>query len=140
MTDTTEYIAELDREIKMLEKIYPGLVKAGKMSQANAEKKIELIRGIAALFRAAQSFDLQPIEIRLPFYEHNGSPFPFTTLEPHIREIDNRRNNLYTRAKRLTGASREYAIRNLRLIREILDILRYIQSESINKSTQTKLF
>ena len=141
MTDTTaEYIAELHREIKMRQQVYPGRVKAGKMTQATADKKTELIRGVAAIFSAAQLHGVQPIEMRLPFYEPDGSPYPVTTLEPHIKELNSEITYRIGRIERLIGASREHAMHQLRLIREILDILRHIQGEHTNKITQTTLF
>lgn len=141
MTDiTAEYIAELHREIKMRQQVYPGRVKSGKMTQATADKKTELIRGIAALFHAAQLHGLEPVEMRLPFYEPDGSPFPVTSLEPHIKEVGHEITYRIDRIDRLIGASRELALDQLRLFREILAILQRIQNEHINKNTQTTLF
>lgn len=139
-TTTADHIAELHREIEMRRRVYPGRVKAGKMTQVSADKKTELIRGIAALFSAAALEGIQPIEMRLPFYEPDGSPFPVTSLEPHIKELYHEISYRVDRIERLIGASREHAQHQLRLIREILDILSHIQGKHTNRNTQLTIF
>lgn len=144
MTDiTAEYIAELNREIEMRGKVYPGRVKAGKMTQATADKKTELIRNVAALFKGAAEHGVPVIEIRLPvFHLLPGASFPITTLEPHIKEIMTEIQYRCDRIERLPipSATREHALYQLRLFREILEILRHIQGEHVKKTTQTTLF
>ncbi|MEM6668585.1 MAG: hypothetical protein AAF661_05145 [Pseudomonadota bacterium] len=44
--DAQEKIAELKREIGFRERVYPRLVGKGKMSQGDADRRIEVMRSI----------------------------------------------------------------------------------------------
>lgn len=141
MTDIiAEYIAEINREVDMRRKVYPGQVKLKKMTQATADKKTELIRQIGVLFHAAQLGGIHPTEIQLPIYEPDGSPFPITTLAPHITEANHELTHRAYRVDRLIGATRENALYHIRLLREIIRILEQIQGTYIQKTTQQTLF
>lgn len=141
MTHTThDYILELDRELRMREQVYPGRVRTRKMTQAAADRKTELMRQVRAIFYLAQECDLQPDEIKLPF-TFTGAPFPTTTLEPHIREVQIEIEWRVQRFGTLTGAAtKEHALYQLDLMRHILQALQKIQGTYINQTTQTTLF
>lgn len=134
MTDITEYIAELQREIKMRQQVYPGRVRTLKMSQATADKKTALMQNILMLFAAAQMFGVLPEHMHLsdittlPFIEPDGNPFPISDLAPHIKECE---SEIAWRIHRLGGpmgkATRTHAERQLQLLKEILEILQRIQ-------------
>jgi signal recognition particle subunit SEC65 len=47
-----ELAAEAEREVKMRERVYPRWVAAGRMKPAEAERKTEMMREIAARLRA----------------------------------------------------------------------------------------
>lgn len=54
MSSITEMIAECRREVGMREHVYPGRVAAGKMTQANADKKIAIMLEIAETLERLQ--------------------------------------------------------------------------------------
>lgn len=139
MTYTTaEYISELHREIEMRIRVYPGRVKTGKMSQAAADRKTEVIRSLAAMFHGAAENGIPVTDLRLPI---SGDRFPITSLEPHIREVEQEIQYRSYRIERLPipSATREYAIYQIRILREILDILRLINCDG-GKTIQPTLF
>jgi len=47
MSTISEMIAECRREVGMREHVYPGRVEAGRMTQANADKKVAIMVEIA---------------------------------------------------------------------------------------------
>jgi hypothetical protein len=141
MQDNATYIAEIHREVAMRAKVYPGLVKAGKMTQAAADTKIALMSQAARIFQYAEDTATPVHEITLPF-SHAGSPFYTTTLEPIINEVNNEIHARIRRIDRLapnTGTY-EHAMYELGLMREIIGILRLIQHANTVAQTQLNLF
>lgn len=140
MTDITQYIAELRREVAMRSSVYPGRVMARKMSQAAADKKTEIMKSVLIIFEAAEWLGIEPQEIKLPFYEPDGDPFPITTLEPHIKEcaieIEWRVHRL--ERSNMGASSRQVAMQQLQLFKHILQILQTIQARHF--PVQTSLF
>jgi hypothetical protein len=53
MTETTlaAQIAEVEREIRMRHKVYPGQVRQGRMTPREAEKKIDVMEAVLATLR-----------------------------------------------------------------------------------------
>jgi hypothetical protein len=47
-------IAEVEREIKQRERVYPRWVEAGKMPKATADRQIEVMRAVLATLKAAK--------------------------------------------------------------------------------------
>lgn len=50
----TSQIAEVEREIKHRERVYPRWVDAGKMPKATAERQIATMRAVLATLKGAQ--------------------------------------------------------------------------------------
>lgn len=50
----TSQIAEVEREIKQRERVYPRWVEAGKMPKATADRQIEVMRAVLATLKAAK--------------------------------------------------------------------------------------
>ncbi len=48
VTDFGEQIAELNREIRQRERLYPKWIEAGRIKPDTAERKLDLLRGLAA--------------------------------------------------------------------------------------------
>lgn len=145
----SKYESEISRETAMRRQVYPGRVKARKMSQALADKKIELMREIGALFHTAAFMAIEPENMTLPFYEVDGSPFPITTIEPHIKEVESEIQWREYRLQntRLGKASHAAASDQLQTMREIRAILKKIQAAATgaapdepDTATQYKLF
>lgn len=137
---TSDYIAELKREISMRRQVYPGRVRSNKMTQASADKKTNLMENVLALFTLAEQHGIQPDEIRLPI-KFTEAPSQTTTLEPHIREVELEIEWRIDRYGTLTGAAtKEHALYQLDIMRNILSILQRIQGAHIITTTQTTLF
>jgi hypothetical protein len=141
MSDNATYIEEIEREVYMREKVYPGLVKAGKMTQVDADRKTALIANIARLFEYAEHFDMPATEITLPFHPP-GITFHTTTLAPQIHEIEKEIVQRIRRINRLHPSTSTYeiAIYQLQLMREILSIIRHIQNTHNAAQAQLNLF
>lgn len=144
MHTTTDYLAEINREIDMRRQVYPGRVSLKKMSQAAADKKIELMRQIGVIFHIAETLHLHPQDLKLPLYEPHGSPYPITTLEPHIKEAEQEigwREHMLTKTN-LGSATKRTKTEQLEIMREMLQHLRAIQDKETPAKplTQTSLF
>ena len=50
-----EQIACVEREIAMRERVYPGWVRAGRMTQQKADREIETMRAVLATVRGTPS-------------------------------------------------------------------------------------
>lgn len=137
---TTDYIAELNREISMRRQVYPGRVRSNKMTQAAADKKINLMQNVLALFTLAEQHGIQPDEISLPI-KFTDAPSQTTTLQPHIHEVNLEIEWRIERYGTLRGAAtKEHALYQLDIMRHILSILQRIQGAHIVSTTQTTLF
>ena len=141
MSDNATYIDEIEREVYMREKVYPGLVKAGKMTQVDADRKTALISNIARLFEYAERAGVPATEITLPFHPP-GIPFHTTTLAPQIQEVEKEIVQRIRRINRLHPSTSTYglALYQLQLMRDILSILRHIQNTHTSAQAQLNLF
>lgn len=145
MRSTSEYLDEAIRETAMRRQVYPGRVSLKKMTQSQADREILLMQQIGDIFRIAQLHEINPSDLRLPLYEPDGSPYPITTLEPHIRACENElrwREMLY--GKRTFGQTTAALKKEqIEIMREMLQHLRNIQSYSASGAApdaQQKLF
>jgi hypothetical protein len=141
MQDNATYIAEINREVAMRRQVYAGLVKAGKMTQTEADRKTTIMANVARVFEYAEHTATQVHEITLPF-AHEGSPFYTTTLAPLIHEVN---EEIYQRIRRIdrlqpNTSTYEHAMHQLRLMREIIGILRLIQNTYTTEKSQPNLF
>ena len=139
MHTTEEYIAELEREVQMREKVYPGRVTQGKLTQAAADRKVELIESLIRVFRAAADLDCHPQDLSLPI---SMPPAQLTSLEPHLREVEQEikwREHILLRSN-YGRATRQIKLDQLQILREILEHLRAIQNRHQARQTQTTLF
>lgn len=144
MHDINTYIAEATREVAMRRQVYPGRVSGKKMSQAAADKKIELMRQIGVIFHIAETLRMHPQDLKLPIYEPDGSPYPISTLEPHIKEAEQEigwREHMLTKSN-LGAATKRIKAEQLAIMREMVQHLRAIQDKetSAKPLTQTSLF
>ena len=48
---TSEMIAELEREIRMREQVYPGLVRKGSLAQNTANRRIAVMKAMVTLLK-----------------------------------------------------------------------------------------
>ena len=48
---TSEMIAELEREIRMREQVYPGLVRKGSLAQNTANRRIAVMKAVVTLLK-----------------------------------------------------------------------------------------
>lgn len=145
MRSTSEYINEAIRETAMRRQVYPGRISIKKMTQSQADREILLMQQIGIIFQIAQLREMNPSDLRLPLYEPGGSPYPITTLEPHIKACENElrwRELIYDRRVfgKSTAATKKEQIETMR---EMLEHLRAIQSQSNQGAApdpQQKLF
>jgi hypothetical protein len=144
MYDISTYIAEAAREVAMRRQVYPGRVSARKMSQASADKKTEIMREIGVVFQIAETLHIHPQDLRLPFHEKEDTPYPITTLEPHIYEAQQEiawREHLLSKAN-FGAATKRTKTEQIAIMCEMLEHLKAIQAkETKTKSpTQSSLF
>jgi hypothetical protein len=52
-----EQIAEVEREIKMREQVYPGMVRLKKLSQVKADRQIAVMKAVLGRLRQFQAED-----------------------------------------------------------------------------------
>jgi len=140
MNTIAAHLQELAREYQMRLRVYPGLVKQGKMTQPTADKKAELIRSVASIFSAAIQQGVDVTDLRLPITIPEAGHFPITTLAPHIKEAESEIAYRIKRINRLSGATKEIAKGQLNLMRQILAILQHIQTQHNSPTSQGKLF
>lgn len=140
-----QLIAEVDREVEMRRKVYPGRVLHGKMSQPNCDKKIILMDSVAAILRHAEQTAADPFQLRLPI-RLEGSKSVISSLDRHIAEISTELNwrevlwqknsGAYGRATRATKKDQ------LEAMRQVLAIFEHIQKNNATNApeAQGKLF
>jgi len=61
---TEDKRAVLRREIAMRRRVYPGWVRAGRMTQAEADREMAVMTAILADYRSRDLFDGMPLEGR----------------------------------------------------------------------------
>lgn len=131
------YADEAWRELKMRKQVYPGRVKAGKMTERSAYKKIRIMEEIANVFELLIIGHEKDFEINLPIYQPNGEPKPIRTLEPHIDEIESEIQWRKRRITSLIGATKELAQNQLALMIEMKKVLIKIQDGKTEPTQQT---
>lgn len=107
------------------------------MPQATSDRKIEIMRSILFIFNSAQQQGIDPRQLRLPI---DTAPCPTTTLEPHIKECLFERQHRSNALERLSGATLEFSRVQIRVLNEIIEILRTIEGTYTPPPQQTSLF
>lgn len=135
------FIAEISREIEMRNKVYPGRVSAGKMTQANADKKIILMKNIRAVLEHGADSE-GCLALRLPIRIHAN--FVISTLDPHLKEVQGeikwRETLLEKNGAAYGAATKALKKHQLALMRSVASILSHIITESAGTAEQQKLF